>query len=233
MKRKILISITTTSNSDWRRKIKEIDNLKIKEIAVFLTCLDKKERKEFYNLLEKTKIKSIPFVHMRSDMSPKELDYFIKKYNTKVFNIHSKREYPLKYKHLENRDKIYIENVYCLFDNNEIKSFGGICLDLTHFENDRIFNKERYFKILKVIKEFKIGCNHISVIKKTPRLDKYNNSKRCDSHFLENLSELDYLKKYPANYFSPFVAIELENTLKEQLEIKKYIEKILVNIDKK
>ena len=49
------------------------------------------------------------------------------------------------------------------------------------------------------------------------------------SHYLEDLSELDYLKKYPANYFSDFIAIELENSIKEQLEVKDYIIDLLKN----
>jgi len=45
MKRKVLLGLTTTFGSDWRAKIKEIDKLKIQEIALFPTCLGEKNRK--------------------------------------------------------------------------------------------------------------------------------------------------------------------------------------------
>ena len=41
-----------------------------------------------------------------------------------------------------------------------------------------------------------------------------------------DLSELDYVKKY-VKYLSPICAIELENSFKQQLEAKKYIENII------
>jgi len=59
----ILPTITTTFKANWKGKIKEAEMFELKEIALFLTCLDKNERREAYNLLSKTNIKSIPFVH--------------------------------------------------------------------------------------------------------------------------------------------------------------------------
>jgi len=85
----------TTSGSRWEEKIKEINNLGIKEVALFLTCADNEERKEIYSSLLQSKIKSIPFVHLRSDMKLSEIEYFIKKYNTQIFNTHSERDFPI------------------------------------------------------------------------------------------------------------------------------------------
>jgi len=45
---------------------------------------------------------------------------------------------------------------------------------------------------------------------------------------LEDFSELDYLRKYPKDYFSSLIALELENTIKEQLKAKEYILDILL-----
>jgi hypothetical protein len=40
---------------------------------------------------------------------------------------------------------------------------------------------------------------------------------------------MDYLKKYPKRYFSQFIAIELGNTIKQQLKVRDYImKKILI-----
>ena len=66
--KKILVTITTTDSS-WREKIEEVKNLELKEIALFLTCLNRQEREECYRALAKTGLEKIPFVHLRSDMS--------------------------------------------------------------------------------------------------------------------------------------------------------------------
>ncbi|MDD5146607.1 MAG: hypothetical protein PHN39_02605, partial [Candidatus Pacebacteria bacterium] len=50
----------TTCNPDWQTKIKEIDQLNLKEISLFPTCLQIKERQKLFALLKRTKLKSIP-----------------------------------------------------------------------------------------------------------------------------------------------------------------------------
>ncbi len=219
--RKILPCITTTSGSKWKEKIK---TTQLKEVAIFITCL--KNRKEFYNLLKKNNyIKKIPFVHLRGDMEIKELDFFVNQYKTKIFNLHSKTEHPILYDYSKYKDIIYIEN-HSVLKEKELKKYAGICLDVSHLENDRKLHPDRFKKNQVIIKKYKIGCNHISAIKKEKRIDR-TKKPRIDYHFLENLSELDYLKNYPLNYFSNMIALELENSLEEQLRIKKYIQKIL------
>jgi len=225
-KRKILVSVTTTEGSDWRKKIKEIEKLGLKEAALFPTCLGKKERRDLYALLEKAGIKNIPFIHIRNDMAPQELDYLIEKFKAEAFNIHSDSEYPFIHDYSKHRKMIFIENVYSPLDEREIEKFGGVCLDVSHLENDRIHEPDKFRHNLKVLKKYLIGCNHLSCFQKTSRKDE-NGYLRLDSHFLKELSEMDYLKNYPKKYFSNIVAIELENTIKEQLKVIDYlIEKI-------
>lgn len=226
---KILPTITTTAN--WKNKIKEINKLGIEEAAVFPTCLDAEKRKNLYYLLEKSGIKNIPFVHLRNDMKIEELDYFVKNFNTHVFCIHTTREFPIVYDYSRYKKMIYIENVYYPLNEKEISSFGGVCVDFSHLENDRLFCKEKFKRNKKIIEKFTIGCNHISAVKNESYTYKghgcYNSHKRCDYHQLEKLSELDYLKNYPLKYFSSCIAIELENSLEEQLKAGKYIRKII------
>lgn len=224
--KKLLPTITTTSGSDWRVKIKEIQELGIKEIALFFTCLNKNERKELFQLLKKTSVESIPLVHIRNDMTLQELDFLVKNYDTQVFNTHSQFEFPIIYNYLKYKKNIFIENVYHPLDEKEIKNFGGICLDFSHLENDRILNKKKFEHDLKIIEKFPIGANHISVMKKFTHIDEADEV-RYDDHYLEDYSELDYLKKYPAKYFSPFIAIELRDSIKEQLLAKDYIINLL------
>lgn len=226
--RKILPTITTISKGLWRNKIEEVKKLKLKEVFLFLTALEKKERKQLYKLLEETEIEKIPFVHIRSDMKLSELDYLVKNYKTEIFNIHTEKQYPFLYDCSKYKDIICIENV-CAFrlDEKEIKEYAGICLDFTHLENIKLTNKKAYEHDVRVLEKYPIKCNHVSAIRKTSFLRK--NIMKYDSHYLKDLSELDYLKKYPAKYFSPFIAIELENSIKEQLEVKDYIANLLKN----
>jgi len=224
--KKILPAITTTSGSDWRGKIKEIDKLGLEEVALFPTCLKKEERREMYDLLVKTKLKRIPFVHLRSDCDEEEIEWLREKYHTEVFNTHSEREHPLlnswdKYK----KDYIYLENIHYGFSEDELSKYAGICIDFSHLENDRLLIPERYEQIVSMVKKAKIGCAHLSAIRTETHFDLERPSEsRHDFHKLEKLSEMDYLKNYPQEYFPEFMAIELENSLEEQLKIKKYIE---------
>jgi len=226
--RKILPTITTISKGLWRKKIEEVKKLRLKEVFVFLTALDEKERKEFYELLKETEIEKIPFVHIRSDMKLSELDYLVENYKTELFNVHTEKQYPFVYDYSKYKNIICIENI-CAFRLNEkeIKDYAGTCLDFAHLENIRLTNKKAYEHDVKILEKYPVKCNHISAIKEISFLRK--NIMKYDSHYLEDLSELDYLKKYPANYFSSFIAIELENSIKEQLKAKDYILDLLKN----
>jgi len=218
----ILPTITTTK-PNWKSKIKEVEKLGIKELAFFLTCLDLTERKEFYKLAEEAKIKNVPFVHIREDMDLKELDYLVRNYKTKVFNIHTQLDFPLIYDYSKYKNIIYIENSPAFpFQEKELKDFAGICLDVTHLENDWLTNKNKFEREIKILEKYPIGCNHISAIKD----EIYKDEKgviRYDAHSFEELSEFNYLKKYPKKYFSSLMALELENTLEEQMKVKDYI----------
>ena len=238
---KILPTVTTISNFDpaisnstWRNKIKEICDLNVKEIAIFPTCLNKEERKELYKLLENSPIKKIPFVHLRGDMQTKEIEYLIKNYGTEIFNMHSEKEYPYVKDHLKFREKICIENVYYPLNEKEVKNFLGVCVDFSHLENDRLLYKKKFEHNIQIVEKFSVKCNHISSFRKETRLDSESKYDKCsiryDFHYLKKFSELDYLKKYPLKYFSRYIAIELENSIKEQLEIKNYIEKIIKSL---
>lgn len=220
----ILPSITTITPGAWREKLKEVKELKIKEVALFPTCLNTKQRQEFYKLVKEAGIKSVPLVHMRSqDMKAEEFDFLVKNFKVQVFNTHTQREYVFcedikKYSH-----NIYIENTYAPMDEKELKEFAGICLDFCHLENDRLMFPKKYLHNIKLIEKYKVGCNHISAIKPGPT-EKHAYFK-YSSHNLADLSELDYLKRYPLNYFSSLIAIELENSIKEQIEAIKYLKK--------
>ena len=119
--------------------------------------------------------------------------------------------------------------MYFPLDEKEIKEFGGVCLDFSHLENARISTKDIFEHNVKILEKYPVIANHINPVKKIPHIDE-NGYSRYDSHsFDDNFSELDYLKKYPERYFSSFLAIELENSIKEQLKVKDYLSN-LINI---
>ncbi len=229
MFKKILLGLTTTKGSDWRQKIKEIELYDLKEIALFLTCLNKLEREELYNLLEKTKIKKIPHVHLRTDMDISELDYLIKRYNTKIFNLHSQKQFPIDKTYIKYKKMIFLENTQVIPTEEELKEYGGLCLDVAHWHNAIITNYSEYNNFDYLVKKFPIGCCHISAIRETYTFDDdYALWKSYDSHFFENLNEFNYLKKY-LKYLPKIISLELENSFKDQLKVKEYLKKNIFN----
>lgn len=249
-KLKIYPSITTTRGSNWRKQICDIKKLSLKEICLFPTCLDMKERKRLYRLLKGTPIKRIPLVHLRNDMELWELDYLVKNYKVKAFNIHPLSRYPIINDFSKYKEKIYIENFRQPLNEKEIKQFKGICIDFSHLEYSRLCYPKDYRHNLRLIKKYPHDYAHISAVKYkrctatfelgslahhenkfSPGLAaKYKSDvdKKCYSlHYLGDLSELDYLKRYLSKYRPSVIAIELENSIAEQLQIKKYILKLL------
>ena len=231
VKPKILVSIATIS-PDWEAKIKEIDKLGLKEIALFLTCLGIKERKRFYKLLEKTKLERIPVVHVRHDFEEWEFSYLIKRFKTKAFNTHANwvgnELLKASQKYLK---KIYLENVIETPDiiPGLLDIFGGICLDISHWENyGKLLKHPSYKRMPGLLKKYKTGFCHISAIMPKPIFDKHYNQWDYASHYMHDLSEMNYVKKYK-KYLPKICALEIENPLKEQLEAKQYIEKLLDN----
>lgn len=228
--KKILLGLTTTPESDWREKTKEIDKFSIKEIALFPTFLEAEERKELYALLEETGLESIPHVHLRpSDMPIEELDYFVSKFKTKVFNIHSPKEFPVNYDYSKYKEIIYLENTNFVPTEEEINKSGvGLCIDFSHWENGMKIKWPGYENFDELVEKYPAGIGHISAM--TEKLVHWPNDwKTYDSHMMEKVSQFDYIKKY-IKYLPDMVSIELENSLEEQIEVKEYLEKIINNI---
>jgi len=220
---KILPTITTTWGAAWQFKIQEVADLKLSEVCLFLTGLKADKRPELYELLQKTSVKSIPFIHLGSDVTPEEMEYFIKNYKTIIFNIHSLREFPLKYDLSKYKEFIYVENTTLPLTLKEIGEWAGMCLDFSHLENNRLVEHDLYEHTIGLLDQVHIGCGHISAIKSQANLK----GEYCD-HLYKDLSDFDYLLKYK-KYLPPIMAIELINNISQQLAAKEYIEKILAD----
>lgn len=234
MKNKIILpGLTTTPRSDWRKKVKEIKKFNLREIALFPTYLEIKDRKELYDLLKKTDLERIPHVHLRDDMEEWELDFFIKRYKTEVFNIHPDNASQRFLKNNKYASRIYIENMFQIDDDflNSIKMGKGICLDISHWEDQGVIQCHHgYDGLPDLIKKYKVGCCHISAI--NDKGEEYqghatrHKGMAYSHHTLDNLSELDYVKKY-VKYLPKYISIELENSFATQLRVKEYLDKII------
>lgn len=218
-KRKIYISIVSVGYS-WEKLLKEANDLNLKEIVFFFTGTDKNERKKVYKALESSSINSLPFVHLRSDTEVEEVGYLIKRFKTKKFNIHSKNtKHPMENDISKYKSVVYVENTHdywngAVFQKDDVVDWAGVCVDIAHLETEKRLNEKSYEKTLKTIRGSEVGCNHISPFK-TKNLRA--------GHLLEDLSELDYLKSYPMYIFSDTIALEMTNSIKEQLKAREYI----------
>ncbi|MFA5124416.1 MAG: hypothetical protein WC473_01130 [Patescibacteria group bacterium] len=221
----ILPSITTTSHADWRQMISDCTSLGVQEVALFLSALPAKEHEKVFEALKQSSVKSIPFVHLRSDMPPEEVDYLIDNYGTKMFNIHSQKQFPLKYDLSRFRSMIYLENTNSPIAD-EISEWAGLCLDVSHHENKRLLGLPLYREIVELLKKYPVGCWHLNAIKPESIVKIEDDDYGYDRHSFKNLSEFDYCVRYQ-EYLPQFIALELENTVAEQLKAKEYVAKLL------
>ncbi len=219
----ILVGLTSTRKEKIPYFLEEIRNLDIQKIALFPTGLNSPEREALYSELENSPITQIPHVHLRSDMTEAELEYLTQRFQTEVFNIHSLRSihpyYPDSDRFLQN---IFIENSGVIPMENELLTFGGLCIDFSHWENGVLKNDFDYKDFIKIVKRHKIGCCHVSAIRKTPESPWGG----FDDHTYHSLSDFDYLEKY-REFLPPWVSLELENLPSEQLLVKEMLEKRL------
>ena len=132
---KIYPSITGHKTIDWQSKLKEINQLKINQAAVFIEWFDKKERPHLYKFLLKSSIKKVPLVHLRDDTDKEDIEFFVKNYGTQYFNIHEEH-FDLLDQWSGYWDKLYLEMNYDsqIAKNVKVRQIGGFCIDLSHFK---------------------------------------------------------------------------------------------------
>jgi hypothetical protein len=191
--KKIIIGLTGKNDTEVIEKIRSAEKLKIKEAGLFLEMLEPNQRNNAYQELEKSKIKKIPLVHIRDDMTKKELDYLEKKYSPKYYTIHENTFTHLK-KWKTYYKKLFLEMNY---DNHiekyvKVEKIGGFCIDLSHLKSAQERNTKEYEYTIKKIKETKNLCNH---------LNGYHNVEKRDIHTIKSEKEFDYLKKLPKLVF--------------------------------
>lgn len=218
--KRVLISITGRTEVDWRNKLIEVEKFKIRKVALFLELYTKKERKKIFEALLGSGIKRIPFVHARHDMDKEEFEFLIKNFKTKYFNIHPGAFSRLK-KWRGIHKKLLLELAYTnqVRKNTDISEIGGFCIDLSHFKasEDRWTNEFEY-----IVKRDKIDRYFIA-----NHLNGYSVRAKKDLHTIKSMKEFDYLKTLPKFLFGRYIALEMFNSVKEQIKFKKYLFGIL------
>jgi len=237
-KRKIYPSIIT-AGFDWESQIEEINSLGLKEVCLFATGADVNERKLIFKKLKESCVEKIPFVHIRHDTKKNELEFLVREFGSEKFNIHPQRgRYRLKKDLLSSfGDKIYIENsVDFLFGgllhDDDVEGFAGFCVDVTHLADEKYINKDMFENTMRILEKNKnkVGCNHISPHNPEGLDELVKNPKPFgDFHRMTSLKQLDYLKNYPSWIFSDTIALEMQNSIKEQLEARLYIIDLLAD----
>ncbi len=228
---KILPSITTYLTPDWPARIRQLDDLGIKEIALFLTAISGQDRERLYKLLIQTKLQKITHVHLRDDMQPWELDWLVDNYKTGLFNIHAKPEFlKLLAENKKHAGKIYVENGGRI-DQEFIEFLPqcfGLCIDFSHWAVGKLFNRPGYDKFEEIVNKNKIGCSHVSAFSPQGILVQAPDETYTSHapHDFRTLDELGYLVQFK-KYLPEYVSLELFNPLKEQLKAKEYLEKLL------
>lgn len=229
----VLPSVTTIGfgPSTWRNKLQEIEELEVKEFALFLTGLNELERESlFYKLvtLRRNRRFSIPFVHAVSGMPERDYQFLMDGFGTERFNLHPVSEFPLVSPLSRKiRERIFIENSgsNSILSIRDIEEFGGVCLDLSHLRDLALLDPEALPIMEDFLRAAFIGANHISAV--LPTASEGDIVKHHSSHIAYSASDFDYLITFPLNYFAKYCAIEVENPIREQILFKSKIELIL------
>ena len=215
----IIVSITGKDANACIRKIYEAKELGITEVGLFLELLGEKERQDVYDKLLEKSIKRIPLVHIRHDMTEKELIFLKENFKTKYFTIHEinfQRDDVLRWKSFEKN--LFLEMNFDNFVSKKVnvENIGGFCVDLAHFKvaMEKLNKDFDYVYTKKDIPKY-FACNH---------LNGWDIERNIDMHTINSSSNFDYLKTMPDFLFGKCIALEVFNSLKEQLEFKQYLE---------
>ncbi len=232
--REILPSITTgnLTSSTWEMKIRELVDQRISRAALFLTYLDGGLRQKCYTLLEEARTEfsfTLPFIHASSTMTEDEYLYLSGTFGTQIFNLHSERDFPLASPLSDIlKKRIYIENTEPeVFEEQDLKGYAGICFDLSHLKDEFITSPSHYERMLRLAQGYTVGVNHISAISFEESPSAQSDTLRVSKHIMTSENDFRYLQDIPCHAVAPLIAIEIENSLAEQLEVIPFITECL------
>ncbi len=218
--KRLLVSITGFSDNHWKNKIKEINSLGLKKVALFNERFTPRQRKQIYEALLDSCVKEIPFVHGKNDMSKDEFRFLMKNFGTKRFNIHYNA---FKYLH---KWKGYHKHIFAEFSyfkhlpkDFDVKKIGGFCVDLAHFRCAELEDSDEFEYIMGNKNHHKyFQCNHVGG---------YSPKRNRDIHTIRKITSFDYLQFLPKFLFGENMAIEVDNPITSQLRYRDYIIELL------
>ncbi|MFA5184690.1 MAG: hypothetical protein WC456_04180 [Patescibacteria group bacterium] len=216
----VLVSIAGLGAKNIISRIKEADRNRVTRIALFLTQVSARERRLIYQALLNSQIKEVPFVHLRNDMSAKEVDFLEQHFRPRYYNMHVKG-----FGHLSKwsmiRKKIYLEfggrpRPMPVF---RLARIGGLCVDLAHYKMGETYNSEAFkYQWTRRHQSRLFRCNH---------LNGYDPKANSCIHHPRRWTDFIYLEKLPKFVFGELIALEMENPIKEQLAWRKKILRLL------
>jgi len=214
--KRILIGLTAKKGKGWKKKLEEIKKYKIKRFALFVEEIPLKKRPELYKELLKLDIEEIPLIHIREDITVEELEFFKKNFKTNCFTIHENHFDNLPFWEKFSQDLFLEFNRDGIVDTRvDMHKIGGFCVDFSHFkasEEDWSNEFEYILERRDISKYFK--CNH---------LNGYSYKENRDLHRVKNLKEFAYLKTLPLFLFGEDIALEMYNSVEQQLKFKEYL----------
>lgn len=217
----ITVGITGYKDIHWKSKLAEIEKFKIDRASLFLEQFSTKiQREKIYKAILSSRLKEIPLIHIRNEMDKDEISFLLKKFKNPYLTIHEGSfEYLKKWRGFHKN--LYLEMNYnnSIPGNVSVEKIGGFCVDLAHFKaSEERWTKEFLYEYSKNKKYFK--CNHLSG---------FSFKKNRDVHSPKGKEDFNYLKTLPKFIFGDVIAIEIYNSIAEQLEFKKYIIKLLAS----
>ena len=152
-------------------------------------------------------------------MCQEEFEFLIKNFGVEHFNLHPTREFPLLHQlPAELRKIISIENSssQTAITAIDLAGFGGICLDLAHYESLRRKQPIEANKLADLVQRRGVCANHLSALQDLPEVQP-NGQLEYSTHYLHIDSSIDFVTRLPEWMLGPICALELENPLFEQL----------------
>lgn len=222
----VIPGLTSTRKELIPAFLEDLLRLGVSRIALFPTCLDGAERTTLYRELERIEGLRIPHVHLRADCAEEEAEYLAVRFGTEAFNIHPRSStHPYGEASGALSQKLFVENVDVPPESAELAVLGGLCPDFSHLQNARLQGRDGYVRAVEAaLDRFPVGCCHLSAIRVG---DPNVWSGEWDHHNFKTLSDFDYLVMYRERLNCRWGSLELENSLGEQLNAARYLERLL------
>lgn len=226
----ILVGVVARPETDWRGALSSVAPLGIKEIGLFVADLGYEARCELYKLLDTAGLKAVPYVQLPQDAKEWEPLYLSERFSCTAFSLAATASVAKVIASLASaKQPILLENPDQkanreFFSDTAIaaSAASGICLNAGALERDRTRDKKGYQAVITALDHNSIEASFVTPVAESRLRELFGQSQR-----LEHLRDLHYLKHFPAAYLSKIVALKLDNSLEEQIEVRAYLESFL------